>query len=143
MQIRRCLENWRIFKNFFHCFIGCRLSCSEILNKYKNLPLTFHIQLSLICMFVDNISNKYIFNHSEYVQIKLPPRETMRRKCFNPIKLLRGSTAVDSFFSRSPNIYNYLHRHSIIELNDCLTQLCGSALKNFAMSKVSYFRHFY
>ena len=112
----KILQNFRKF--CLHWIFGCRLSYSEILHKYKKLPLAFHIQLSLICMFVDIISNEYIFNHSEYVQIKLEHRENKRRKGFNPIKLLRGSPADDSFFSRSANIDNYLHRHSIIELND-------------------------
>ena len=112
----RKMENFQTF--CFYWIFGCILTYSEILNKYKKLPLAFNIQLGLICMFVDIMSTKYIFNHSEYVHIKFPPRVKMTRKSFNSTKLLRGSTTHDSFFSRSANIYNYLYRHSIIELND-------------------------
>ena len=130
MQMLKKLENFQKF-----CFLwiyGTRLSYSEKLDKYKKLPLAFHIQLNLICMFVDIISNKYIFNHSDYVQIKCPPRENMRRKVFNPIKVLRGSSTDGSFFARSANIFNYLHRHSIIDLNDSTIK---SKCKNFLLSK--------
>ena len=56
----------------------------------------------------------------------------MRRKGSNQIKLLRGSTANDSFFSRSVYIYNYLHRHSNIELID--TKIM-SKFKTFLVTK--------
>ena len=118
LQIRRCLEKGRTIKNFIS--IGFLDEDWPILNYLTNtkLPLAFHIQLSLIWMFVDIFSNNYIFNPCEYVQIKLSTKGDMRRNGFNPMKLLRGSTADRSFFSRSANIYKYLHRHPIIELND-------------------------
>ena len=96
-QLLKKLENFQKFR--FHTVFVCRLFYSEILNKYKNLPQAYHIQLSLICMFVALILGKYIFNHSEYVPNNFPPRENMRRKGFNPIKFPRGSTADDSFVS--------------------------------------------
>ena len=133
MQICRCLEDWRnfgIFVSIGFIAVGCPIPK----NIYKELPVAFHIQLSLSCMFVDIISKKYILNHSEYVQIKHPhpPREKMRKKGCNPIKLLQCSTANDSFFSRSAKIYSYPHRHSIIELND--TKF-ASICKNFLLTK--------
>ena len=67
-------------------------------------------------MFVDIISIKDIFNHSEFVQIEHAPRENMRKKGFSPINLLRGSAADD--FSRSANTYIFLHRYSLISLKD-------------------------
>ena len=55
------------------------------------------------------ISN--IFNHSDHVHMKHPPRE--KRKGFNPVKILHGSKADDSFFSRSANIFNYIDTRSL------------------------------
>ena len=131
MQMLRKLENFQTF--CFHWIFGCRLSYCEILKKHKTLPPSFHILLNPICMFVDIFLNNYIFNHRENVQIKRPPCENMRKRVLNPIKLLRDSTAEDSFFSRSANINNFLHRHSIVEISDTKIRSKG---KNFLLTKL-------
>ena len=107
----KSLENFQ--KQCFRWIFGTNTSYQELLRNHSILPICHLIELRTFIFLAQLMNNKYQFDYKKFLVVNDPTNQ--RRICsFNFFKTDSLSANLNSFFTRSATMVNYLFRHKVI-----------------------------
>ena len=107
----KIMENFQ--KQCFKWIFGTKTSYQQLLKNHSILPICHLIELRTFIFLSQLMNNKYQYDYRKFLVVN--DSTNQRRICsFNFFKTNTLSSNLNSFFTRSAIMANYLFRHKII-----------------------------